>query len=60
MGTLRALTLLAGGHDGPAVILVHGAANSATEMGGKLTARSAGPGLGAVFTLDLPFHPPTD
>jgi pimeloyl-ACP methyl ester carboxylesterase len=28
MGTLRALTLLAGGHDGPAVILVHGAANS--------------------------------
>ena len=28
MGTLRALTLLACGDDGPAVILVHGAANS--------------------------------
>jgi pimeloyl-ACP methyl ester carboxylesterase len=28
MGALRALTLLAGGHDRPAVILVHGAANS--------------------------------
>jgi sensor domain CHASE-containing protein len=33
---------------------LHGAANSATEMGGKLTAHSAGPGCGASFTLELP------
>lgn len=33
---------------------LHGAANSATEMAGKLTCRSDGPGCGAVFTLELP------
>jgi len=27
------------------------------EMGGALTGHSDGPGLGAVFTLDLPFQP---
>ncbi len=32
---------------------LHGAANSATEMGGKLSARSDGPGHGATFTLEL-------
>lgn len=38
---------------------LHGAANSATEMGGKLSARSEGPSCGAVFTLELPFAAPT-
>ncbi|WP_395686953.1 AAA family ATPase [Caenimonas koreensis] len=33
---------------------LHSSALAAMEMGGKLTADSAGPGLGAVFTLDLP------
>ncbi|HTF88957.1 MAG TPA: CHASE4 domain-containing protein [Planctomycetota bacterium] len=33
---------------------LHGAANSVTEMGGKLTAQSQGVGFGAVFTLELP------
>ncbi|MBL9209401.1 MAG: PAS domain-containing sensor histidine kinase [Opitutaceae bacterium] len=33
---------------------LHSAANAAREMKGTLTARSAGPGLGATFTLDLP------
>ncbi len=38
---------------------LHGAANSATEMGGKLSAHSAGPGRGAVFSLELPLVPPS-
>ena len=33
---------------------LHSAANAAREMKGTLTARSAGPGQGATFTLDLP------
>ena len=37
---------------------LHGAANSATEMGGKLTARSDGLGRGAVFMLELPIATP--
>lgn len=33
---------------------LHSSANAAREMGGNLTANSAGPGTGAVFTLELP------
>jgi signal transduction histidine kinase len=33
---------------------LHTSANAAREMGGALTAVSEGPGLGAVFTLDIP------
>lgn len=33
---------------------LHSAANAAREMGGQLTAHSAGPGHGATFTLGLP------
>ena len=33
---------------------LHSGANAATEMGGTLTATSAGLGHGATFTLDLP------
>ena len=33
---------------------LHSAANAAREMGGSLTASSAGPGQGATFTLELP------
>ena len=33
---------------------LHSGALAAVELGGALTARSAGPGLGATFTLDLP------
>lgn len=33
---------------------LHSAANAAREMKGTLTAHSAGPGLGATFTLELP------
>ena len=33
---------------------LHSGANAAKEMGGSLTARSAGTGLGATFTLELP------
>jgi C4-dicarboxylate-specific signal transduction histidine kinase len=36
---------------------LHSSANSARELGGSLVAASDGPGQGAVFTLDLPFHP---
>jgi len=36
---------------------LHGAANSAIEMGGKLQAHSEGPGKGAVFTLEIPYEP---
>ena len=35
---------------------LHTAANAATEMGGSLTADSAGPGKGATFTLELPLR----
>lgn len=33
---------------------LHSSANTAREMGGTLNAASDGPGLGAVFTLDIP------
>jgi PAS domain S-box-containing protein len=33
---------------------LHSSALAAKEMGGSLTARSDGPGLGAIFTLELP------
>ena len=33
---------------------LHASANAATELGGKLFAHSDGPGMGAVFTLELP------
>ncbi len=36
---------------------LHGAANSAIEMGGKLYAHSEGLGEGATFTLEIPFQP---
>lgn len=35
---------------------LHSSANAASEMGGTLSAVSDGPGLGAVFTLDIPHH----
>jgi PAS domain S-box-containing protein len=37
---------------------LHTAANQTEELGGSVTARSDGPGTGAVFTLDLPLQPP--
>lgn len=37
---------------------LHAAANSATEMGGKLWARSEGPGKGATFVLEIPLKTP--
>lgn len=37
---------------------LHASALTAAEMGGSLTAGSAGPGLGARFTLELPCQPP--
>lgn len=36
---------------------LHSGANAAKEMGGSLVAHSDGPGLGATFTLTLPFKP---
>ena len=33
---------------------LHSGANAAHEMGGELSVQSAGPGLGAIFTLELP------
>ncbi len=36
---------------------LHSSANAAKELGGTLTARSAGRDRGAVFTLELPFEP---
>jgi signal transduction histidine kinase len=36
---------------------LHSGALAAKEMGGSLTARSGGPGQGAVFTLELPVQP---
>jgi len=35
---------------------LHSGALMAKEMGGSLTVRSGGPGLGAAFTLELPLH----
>jgi C4-dicarboxylate-specific signal transduction histidine kinase len=35
---------------------LHSGALAAKEMGGALSARSDGAGLGATFTLQLPFH----
>jgi len=37
---------------------LHSSANAAREMKGSITAASAGPGLGATFTLTLPAAPP--
>ncbi len=37
---------------------LHSGALAAREMGGSLTCHSAGPGQGAVFTLELPLRPP--
>lgn len=34
---------------------LHASANAATEIGGKLTASSDGPGRGATFTIEFPF-----
>jgi sensor domain CHASE-containing protein/nitrogen-specific signal transduction histidine kinase len=36
---------------------LHSSANAATEMGGRLSAQSDGPGRGATFVLELPFEP---
>jgi signal transduction histidine kinase len=36
---------------------LHSSANAAKELGGTLTARSAGHNRGAAFTLELPFEP---
>jgi len=35
---------------------LHSGAIAAKELGGSLTVHSSGPGLGATFTLELPFH----
>lgn len=35
---------------------LHSSANAAREMGGALSVVSDGPGLGAIFTLDIPFR----
>lgn len=35
---------------------LHTSANAAGEMGGSITVESAGPGLGATFTLTMPFE----
>jgi PAS domain S-box-containing protein len=37
---------------------LHSGAIGAKEMGGALSAHSAGPGQGASFVLELPLHPP--
>jgi signal transduction histidine kinase len=39
---------------------LHSSALGAQELGGTLTARSDGPGLGATFTLELPCTPPAE
>ena len=39
---------------------LHGSALAAKAMGGSLTVSSDGPGLGASFTLELPFNPVGD
>lgn len=36
---------------------LHSSALAATQMGGTLAVHSEGPGRGASFTLELPFHP---
>ncbi|HYO51174.1 ATP-binding protein [Archangium sp.] len=36
---------------------LHSSALAAQEVGGSLTVHSEGPGRGATFTLELPFHP---
>jgi signal transduction histidine kinase len=36
---------------------LHSSALAAQELGGSLTVHSDGPGQGATFTLELPFHP---
>jgi PAS domain S-box-containing protein len=39
---------------------LHSGALAAKELGGSLTVSSDGPGLGAVFTLELPCQPPAN
>jgi len=36
---------------------LHSSAIAAKELGGTLTARSDGPGRGALFTIELPYRP---
>src|SRR6185369_8121635 len=36
---------------------LHGGAIAASQLGGKLSAQSNGPGTGATFILELPFQP---
>jgi len=38
---------------------LHSGALAAREVGGTLSAQSEGPGRGAIFTLELPFQPPS-
>ena len=38
---------------------LHSGALAAKELGGVLSVESEGPGLGAAFTLEIPFKPPT-
>ncbi len=39
---------------------LHSAGVAAQEMGGRLSAESGGPGMGATFILELPLAPPTN
>lgn len=43
--------------EGASAFGLHDAANAAKELGGSLRAHSAGLGLGAIFELELPYHP---
>jgi signal transduction histidine kinase len=36
---------------------LHSSALAAQELGGSLSVHSEGPGCGATFTLELPYHP---
>ena len=39
---------------------LHSGALAAKDLGGTLTVYSEGPGLGSVFTLELPMQPPAN